>query len=168
MSIVLVRHADAVEERRDLGDNDRYLSPLGRRQARALGDRLRWHDCQPTAVWSSPLCRALQTAELVTAVFGADIDLRVVPALAPGADVRPLLAALRAAPGITLLVGHEPALSGLLGALIGDPRAPAIAKAEAVRVDLPEVWDEGPGRRAADRPVVRWRFAHDDEAPRRT
>lgn len=166
MPILLVRHADAVEERRDLGDNDRYLSPVGRRQARALGERLRWHDCTPAEVWSSPLCRALQTAELVTAVFGDDIDVRVVPALAPGCDVRALLAAVREAPATIMLVGHEPGLSGLLGAIIGDPRTAALAKAEAVRIDLPDPRADASGRRASDRPVVRWRFAHDDEAPR--
>lgn len=154
MPLYFVRHADAVAERRDLLDGQRYLSPLGRAQARALGERLRWHDCAPTILWSSPLCRALQTAELIAGVLGPGIDLRVLPALAPDGDARVVLAAVREAGGATLmLVGHEPSLSGLLGSVIGDLGAPALVKAEAVRVDGA---------------AVRWWFAHDDDAPRAT
>lgn len=150
--LYFVRHADAVAERRDLLDGQRYLSPLGRTQARALGERLRWHDCTPAILWSSPLCRALQTAELIAGVLGPDLDLRVLPALAPDGDARVVLAALRdPSAGAVMVVGHEPSLSGLLGTVIGDLGAPALAKAEAVRVDGT---------------AVRWWFAHDDEAPR--
>ncbi|HWU85905.1 MAG TPA: phosphoglycerate mutase family protein, partial [Kofleriaceae bacterium] len=63
MQVFLLRHAEAIDETLELRDPDRHLTPRGREQARRLGDRMRWHDCAPTHVWTSPLARAVQTAE---------------------------------------------------------------------------------------------------------
>ena len=55
-------------------------------------------------------------------------------------------------PGLAVvLVGHEPGISALGVRLTGDPDFAPLTKAQAVRID---------GR------AVRWRFAHDDVAPR--
>ena len=155
MDVFLVRHAAAVEETLALPDPSRHLAPAGRAQARALGERLRWHDCEPAELWTSPLVRAVQTAELLAAGLHHAGDVLVVPALAPGGNVHAIEAALKQlAPGTTVvLVGHEPGLSGLGGVLVTAPLDPfpALHKAEAVRIS------DG---------AVRWRFAHDDDAPR--
>lgn len=153
MSVFLVRHAHAVDERRDLPDPSRHLSAEGRAQARALGQRLRWHDCTPTAIWTSPLTRAVMTAELVAMQLEWQGPIETVVALAPGGSAREVMNALRAHDprGSVMLFGHEPNLSGLGARLTGDDGFPGIAKAQAVRID---------GKQ------VRWWFAHDDEAPR--
>ena len=83
MQVFLVRHADAVAETVELRDPNRHLTSHGRVQARALGDRMRWHDCVPTRIWTSPLVRAVQTAELVGSGLHCDVAIEVVPALAP-------------------------------------------------------------------------------------
>lgn len=152
MEVFLIRHAQAFEETLDLKDPMRPLTALGRDQARSLGERLRWHDVEPTHVWTSPLVRTVQTAELVTASLGASLVVAVEPALAPGASPRAVVSALAALPAnaSVLLVGHEPGLSDVAALLVGDPDVPALAKAEAVRISE--------GR-------VRWRFAWDAEAP---
>jgi hypothetical protein len=50
--VFLVRHAHAIEERRDLPDTrGRSARPAAGRPR--LGRRLRWHDCTPTAVWTT-------------------------------------------------------------------------------------------------------------------
>lgn len=155
MPIFLIRHAEAIDETLELRDPHRHLTARGREQASALGERLRWHDCTATALWTSPLVRAVQTAELVLAALGAELPVMAEPRLAPGGDVRALLASLRDANHSVALVGHEPILSGIGGALTGQPEFPALGKAEAVRLDR----IEGGFR-------VRWRFSWSDAAPR--
>jgi phosphohistidine phosphatase len=152
VEIFLIRHAEAADETLEIKDPARPLTTLGRDQARSLGERLRWHDCEPTHVFTSPLVRAVQTAELVTAALGAHCIVGVEPALAPGASVRQVVSSLAGVPteSSVLLFGHEPGLSDVAALLVGDPDVPVIAKAEAMRIS---------GGR------VRWRFAWDAEAP---
>lgn len=152
MQVILIRHAEAVDETLALRDPFRHLTPRGRQQARQLGDRLRWHDCEPIIVYTSPCVRAVQTAELVLGQFEQDHPIEVVPALAPGENPRELVAALtRVAAGrCAFVVGHEPNLSGLGVLLTLDAGFPALAKAQAGRIV------DG---------ALRWRFAWDAEAP---
>lgn len=152
VTIFLVRHAHAVDERRDLPDHARHLTLQGRAAARALGLRLRWHDCTPTALWTSPLVRAVQTAELVAAALEWEGPIETVAALAPDGMARGVVAALAALPpdSVVLLFGHEPSISSLGARLTSDDNFGALSKAQAVRIDGG---------------IARWRFAHDDHAP---
>ena len=152
MHVFLIRHAEAVDETLELRDPSRHLTAAGRDQARSLGDRLRWHDCEPTHIWTSPLVRAVQTAELVAAGLGAAVAIEVVPGLAPGESTRAVIAAIQALPAAAsvVLVGHEPGMSGLAALILGEPDFAALAKAEAVRIV------DG---------KLRWRFAWNAEAP---
>lgn len=153
VEVFLIRHAEAVDETIERRDPHRPLTPAGRDQAKAIGDRLRWHDCEPTHLWTSPLVRAVQTAELVTAGLQQPIVVDVLPALAPGESVRAVVTAIQALPPASkvVLVGHEPGLSAI-GALLVGTDLEALAKAEAVRIV------EG---------QLRWRFAWNAEAPDR-
>lgn len=148
----LVRHAEAVDETIELRDPHRHLTPRGRTQARALGDRLRWHDCGPTHLYASPLVRAVQTAEIVCTTIGGDAGVEILPQLAPDGSAREVVARVRALPADAevMLVGHEPSISAIAALLSGRHDFPALAKAEAVRLD------DG---------ALRWRFAWDAEAP---
>ncbi len=133
MDVILIRHATAVDETLELRDSMRMLSPPGRAQATRLGAGLHARGVVPTLVWTSPLVRAVQTAELVLAALGVTIGIDVAPALAPEVTPRPVLAALRAvsATAVVLVVGHEPGLSALGALLTGAADYPTIAKAEA-------------------------------------
>jgi phosphohistidine phosphatase len=152
VQVYLVRHAEAVDETVELRDPHRHLSPHGRAQARALGERLRWHDCGPTYVYASPLVRALQTAELVCGAIDNAIGVEVMPQLAPGEDVHQVIAKIKALPADAevMLVGHEPSISAIAALLANQADFASLAKAEAVRLD------DG---------ALRWRFAWDAEAP---
>jgi phosphohistidine phosphatase len=152
VQVFLVRHAEAAYETLALPDAHRPLTQQGRRQARALGDRLRWHDCDPSHIWSSPRVRAIQTAELLAATLGSETAVEVVAALAPDGPAGDVAAALAelADDAIVVIIGHEPGLSALGALLIGEPALARIAKAEAVRIV------DG---------AVRWRFAYDGETP---
>jgi broad specificity phosphatase PhoE len=79
--IFLIRHADVENPRRLLyGHLDGFqLSALGRAQALAVGDRLRSADLK--RIVSSPLARAVETAELINSRLAAPAILEVDPEL---------------------------------------------------------------------------------------
>ena len=151
MDVFLVRHAEAIDETLEIRDPMRHLTAHGRDQARALGDRMRWHDCTPSQIWTSPLVRAVQTAELLAVGLETKVPVDVMPRLAPGEDARAIINALKTLTGDVVLVGHEPGISALATLLVGKDVG-TIAKAEAVRI--------------ADG-QLRWRCAWNAEAPSR-
>ena len=149
----MIRHAEAIDETLELRDPMRHLTAAGREQAKSLGDRLRWHDCTPTHIWTSPLVRAVQTAELVATGLASTTAVEVIPALAPGGESeRTVVTALQAlaANACVLLVGHEPGMSGIGALLLGLTDFAPLDKAEAARIS------DG---------ALRWRFAWNAEAP---
>jgi phosphohistidine phosphatase len=152
VEIFLIRHAEATPETVALRDPNRHLTAIGRDQARAIGDRLRWHDCVPTHLWSSPLVRAIQTAELVASGLACGLPVEAIPALAPTENPRDALAELRALPSaaVVVVVGHEPELSALGALLVGEPAFAPLRNAQAARIV------DG---------ALRWRFACHAEAP---
>jgi phosphohistidine phosphatase len=152
VQLFLVRHAEAVDETLALRDPNRHLTAHGREQARALGDRMRWHDCVPTHIWTSPLVRAVQTAELVGSGLHCELAVEVVPALAPDGSPRDVVAALAAlaAGDAALVVGHEPSLSAIGALIVGAADLDMLGKAQAARIV------DG---------VLRWRFSWNAEAP---
>ncbi|MBP9087529.1 MAG: histidine phosphatase family protein [Kofleriaceae bacterium] len=147
----LLRHAEAVDERRDLYDGARYLSAAGRQAARRAGRQLTQYfagylrsvtglphaELDAVRIISSPLVRAIQTAELAAAHFGAELDVGCEPLLAPGSDIAELVQRLqRSAPcDLLIVVGHEPGLSALGAELTGDGQFPLLEKAQAAFIE---------------------------------
>jgi phosphohistidine phosphatase len=123
MEILLIRHAQAVEEAPGLGDAGRWLTAKGRKLSRkvsrwvAKSDRRR-----PAVIWTSPLVRAVQTAEILAAEAGYKGELRACSQLSPGHDPGDLIKLLGSEgnEGPIALVGHEPSLSLIAAALLGD------------------------------------------------
>ena len=72
--VFVARHGEALYESELLSDSGGWLSPLGREQSRELGSRLAIE--RIAAVWSSPMARAVQTAELAAGVLGVDVVVR--------------------------------------------------------------------------------------------
>ena len=111
MQLVLIRHARAEERALLKRDHTRALTVDGRRRMRKAARGL--HILLPglSQIATSPLTRARQTAAIV-AEARDDIDVTLLPALAPGEPARAVLVWLRAQPAdATLaLVGHEPDL----------------------------------------------------------
>lgn len=164
MIVFLVRHAHAVDEAPGLPDEARHLNPEGRKAARALGERLKWYDCTPTAIWTSPATRAVQTAELFVAGLGWDGPVEAQQVLAPVGDVRASLALIRRQPADAqlVIVGHEPGISGLGGLLVHRDDFPSMKKAQCARLDdVAAQRAEGKGAPL----ILRWLFAYADEAP---
>lgn len=73
--IILARHGEATYETSGSGDSGGSLTALGRRQARALGVKLR--DKEVSTVVCSELSRAVQTAEISAGVLGLPVLVRM-------------------------------------------------------------------------------------------
>lgn len=75
-------------------------------------------DFRPDLILTSPLIRAVQTAEIIVQILGAGVKLKTVPALAPQADREGVYRELRKHEKkleSLMLVGHQPALGELIG-----------------------------------------------------
>lgn len=131
----LIRHADAVAADVAGSDPHRWLSSRGREAARGLARLLREREVELDAVVTSPLPRAVQTAELVA--DGTDFlgEIEVLPSLAPGAHPRRTAEALPERGLSIAVVGHEPSISMLGALLLGKPSFPPFRTAQACAIE---------------------------------
>ncbi|WP_457638173.1 SixA phosphatase family protein [Oceanithermus sp.] len=111
----LIRHARAQPRRSGLPDGERMLTVSGLKQARRLGRALELARVRYEILWTSPLLRARQTAEVLAPLAGVVLE---EPALAGGWGVE-LLWRLRVPGKKVALVAHEPELSQVVAALLG-------------------------------------------------
>lgn len=123
MIVVLMRHAHAIEGSAALADADRWLSGKGRKVARKVSAWLARPKRRPRAIWTSPLVRSVQTAEILAGACELVDTVSVAPELSPGRDPGDLLRVLSAheGPSPIALVGHEPSLSLIATSLLSDP-----------------------------------------------
>jgi phosphohistidine phosphatase len=134
VKVYLVRHADAVSEDVAGRDEDRWLSARGREAARGLARLLREQGVEPDAILSSPLPRAMQTAELIANALDFLGVVEVLPALRPGAHPRVAAQELITRGDAVLVVGHEPSISSLGAFLLGIPSFPSMRTAQACAI----------------------------------
>ena len=129
MDLIIWRHAEAHEAEPGEEDMLRALTPRGRKQA----DRMSvWRDAQlpqGTRILSSPAVRAEQT------VLALKRKYKVRDALSPGASVQDILetSGWPNAKYPVLLVGHQPALGGVVAKLLSMPE-------EACAIRKGSVW----------------------------
>jgi phosphohistidine phosphatase len=122
MEILLIRHGDAIDEAPGLGDGGRWLTGRGRRITREVGTWLAEHPKhRPVEIWTSPLVRAVQTAEIVAASAELTDEVSVEAALSTSGNPREVLRLLAQhhGHGPLALVGHEPSLSMVAVHLLG-------------------------------------------------
>lgn len=153
MRVTLIRHAEAGDDAPR--DEERALTVRGRGDARRLGHALARRGVEFDLMVTSPLVRAVQTAEIVAAEIGYRDRVAVIDLLVPEGEPARLVAFLRStgkqlddAPSIAL-VAHEPILSALAAALLGKARYPPLRKTEALRIRI----GDGPDGRG----ILRWR-----------
>lgn len=120
MQIYFVRHAETVESAENLPDEMRYLSKRGRKQICKQAKNLKGHKVKPTLILTSPLARAVQTAELLAAELKT-AQIVVHPSLLP--DTEPdVIAEMITEIGplkALMVVGHDPQLSAVAAQLLG-------------------------------------------------
>jgi phosphohistidine phosphatase len=126
-------------------DDERPLTPRGRRRFRRAARGLARVVDRPDRLLTSPLPRAVATAEIAARAWGR-ISPTPEAALARG-TVSGMLEALARHPAdsTVAVVGHEPGLSGLLAHLLGGagPAALAFRKGGVALVEVPGSLAEG-------------------------
>jgi phosphohistidine phosphatase len=134
LRLYFLRHGIAQDPAPSLKDEDRALVPEGAVKIRRLARRLESLDIDLSAIYTSPLLRALQTAELVAERL--ETPLRVDSRLAPGFNATLLQTIIEEhTGGDMLIVGHEPDFSLTLSTVIGGGNI-TFKKGALARVDL--------------------------------
>ncbi len=123
MDLLLIRHGIAEDRSRLLRDGDRRLTDEGRlrMQAVALALREKLPEGLPVLLLTSPLVRAVETAEILERSWGIP-EILTEESLGDG-DLRRFLAGLRQLPADSMVaaVGHEPWLGRWAETLCGHP-----------------------------------------------
>ncbi|MFO7155968.1 MAG: histidine phosphatase family protein [Pseudomonadota bacterium] len=134
MRLYLMRHGEAVPPGPRVQDEDRPLTPEGRRRVRELARAWSRRDDPIPEVWVvSPLVRAVQTCEICLAEMGPDTPVEISRRLLPTGRVSFLLDLIEErGEGAVALVGHQPLLGGLGVFLLGWPSVPAELEPGAV------------------------------------
>lgn len=139
MEVYLLRHGIAEATRVGSSDAERALTQKGRRKLLQVLSLARSVVTRPSLILTSPLVRAVQTAEVAAEVFAYQGELMRTKVLLPTASPQSVWQELRAhqKEQKLLLVGHEPSLSQVIGYLLGAPRLRVdLKKAGLVRIDI--------------------------------
>jgi phosphohistidine phosphatase len=139
MIIHIVRHAEAVERSSDISEEHRYLTVRGRKRFRKAAATARKAGIQPDLILTSPLIRAVQTADILAEKLRYDGELQPDSRLGPGFRPESLDELLDAWPqgNEVALVGHEPDLGALTRTLLGIEEECALKKGAIVSFDRP-------------------------------
>jgi len=119
VNLVLVRHGEAGDAP---VDDHRALTATGRRHVRRVGQVLVAQPEPIDVILTSPLVRAVQTAEVIAGALGLDEQIHARPEIAFPARLEQILAVVDEVPGSVrgvLVVGHEPTMGVLTRHLFG-------------------------------------------------
>jgi phosphohistidine phosphatase len=120
MRIFILRHAIA-EDTAKGGDSQRALSEEGRKKMRDAAAGFARLELKIDVIYSSPLVRAVQTAEILAKSIGYTSKIETMQELSPGNSPQSVSDRLRSLKksGSIVLSGHEPNCSELAGYLLG-------------------------------------------------
>jgi phosphohistidine phosphatase len=146
--LYLVRHAIAAERGEEWPDDTkRPLTKRGISRFRECVTGLRELEVAVDEVFTSPLVRAKQTADILAAGMDRKPPVKVLDALAPGHTPQNVMTQLaKAATRRRIaLVGHEPELGELAAQLLGASRAIPFKKGGVCRVDVERLTSKSAG-----------------------
>jgi|SRR6185503_15880081 len=123
MEIYVIRHgiAEPLGTGDEFSDENRSLTEEGRSRMRDVVKGLKKLGVQLDLIFTSPLVRAVQTAEILAGPLGiSKKEIHQTPALAPGALVEQLFAEIknRAGAESIAVVGHQPDLGQLISRIV--------------------------------------------------
>jgi phosphohistidine phosphatase len=121
MMLYLTRHGIA-QQREDpsiTSDTERALTSKGIKRTQEVARGLLAIGCKPRIICTSPLRRALETAEILVKVLKPKAPMEVNDFLTPGATVAETVAWLKAQKtDSAMLVGHMPDLADIAAGLL--------------------------------------------------
>jgi phosphohistidine phosphatase len=139
MQVYLLRHGIAEEGSHSGNDADRALTPEGRKKLRQVLQAASDAGTQPALILTSPLKRALETAEIAKAVLKCKDNLLKTKVLAPGSTTEQIWDEIRAhrdTPSL-MLVGHNPLFNELAAYLLGSKEIQIdFKKGALLRIDI--------------------------------
>ena len=147
MILYVMRHAEAVEGSDTLQDQWRYLTDKGRTVAEKMSSAIAKHGPKARLTITSPLTRAVQTAEIAGENACRKNVIVASELLLPGAEISDLVGYLKGGLDAkrVMLVGHEPQLGVLVATLLGrDDAAVSLKKGSCVALELDVKHEEKP------------------------
>jgi phosphohistidine phosphatase len=145
--LYFLRHGIAVARGTPgIPDWERPLTPEGRKRLIQEVKGMKHLPLELDLIWSSPLPRAYQTAEIVQQTLPFNGPLEIREELSPGGDWEKLLELLQARrESRILLAGHEPDFSTALERLLGcSPQGNLLMKKGALACVLLEFFEKTP------------------------
>src|SRR4029078_4063409 len=140
MQLYFLRHGEANWPSWTKPDDERPLTDFGKKEVRQVAKFLNRLNVRPGLIVTSPLPRALQTAEIAAEQLKTKV--RQDEALEPGCGVRQVRTVLkRHHSKVLMLVGHEPDFSSVISALSG--ASLKLSKAGVALVDLDPETEKG-------------------------
>ncbi|MGH2463022.1 MAG: SixA phosphatase family protein [Candidatus Limnocylindria bacterium] len=150
MILYFLRHGKAAQHRPDdPNDDNRELTDAGAAELRAAASLWRRLNLRPDVVISSPLPRALQTAQLLVEGMGLVREPIADDRLRPGAEWGDMARAMTTDRDArrAMFVGHEPDLSRAVQLLTG-ARAVRLRSGGVACVEFPGIPEPGAGELA--------------------
>lgn len=147
MILYVMRHAEAVEGSDIMQDEWRYLTEKGRLAAKNVSSSIAKFGPKPRLTITSPLTRAVQTAEIAAEKACRKNEVVASELLLPGADIGELVTHLKSCKDAkrVMLVGHEPLLGSLVATLLGrEDEAISLKKGSCVTLKLDPDTDYNP------------------------
>jgi phosphohistidine phosphatase len=146
--LYLVRHAIAAERGEEWPDDTkRPLTETGVARFKEVVKGLAWLDVEIDEIFTSPLVRAKQTANLLAHGLANKAAVKTLDALAPGHPPRAVMSELArcARRRRIALVGHEPDLGELAAHLFGSARHIPFKKGGICLIALQGLTSRRPG-----------------------
>ena len=137
MKLYFIRHAEAIERSGTTPDASRYLTTKGRLAFRKIARRVRKAGIAPSVIFTSPLLRAVQTAEILAERLKYEGPVVVAKELSHGFDLQALRSLLMdaGAPEEAAFVGHEPDLGLLAATLMTVPEGFPLRKGSVLALE---------------------------------
>ncbi len=123
MKIFLIRHCEAIDYQTETVRNDeyRFITPKGRKISTTVFKKIRDEFAGLEKIYTSPLIRAVQTAEILASTLKFKFDVEVVNELAMSSAPSAVAELIKrnAIFESMAFVGHEPMMSKLVDELTG-------------------------------------------------
>jgi len=145
VNIYILRHGAAEPRGKTTPDAERRLTKEGRREVKAVVQKARAAGAAPALILTSPLVRAVETAQIAQEALQAG-QVTETNALLPDSPPQSVWREIRshAGAGSILLVGHEPQLSRIAAFLLEAPLAIDLKKGALLRLTVQD--HHGPPR----------------------
>ena len=138
MILYVLRHGEAVERSDEICDEWRYLTEKGRGDIGKVIERVTDHGHKPRLILSSPLVRAVQTAEIAARQACRKNRTVICGLLQPDSDLDELLRHILKQKDAkrVMIVGHEPLLGSVVASLLGSDGDVSLKKGSCVALEL--------------------------------